>query len=270
MVRKYWSRVKSKATNAISKSYSSLPNEKGLDGYALLSLKLTKHILLLLIQCWFYFLSTALFGRFFSQIYSTISQGLQQNSGFTLKTSFSGFLGSSCGNSLPLCLASPSVRNYRLHIHFAHVSFMTTPSSLIACFSFLSKITFAEAFHFCCHTPPFFFHQGISFPSWRLRQIESCHEGTLPLFGSGLFLSLLVQSLSPTLNLPVFSFIFKLYNFFISLSPMCSVSLQTCMGMITNNHATEAILGYFKITFPTELSLFFFFNLVSGKILEQG
>lgn len=44
--------------------------------------------------------------------------------------------------------------------------------------------------------------------------MESCHEGTLPLFGSGLFLSLLVESLTRTLNLFVFSFIFKLYIFY--------------------------------------------------------
>lgn len=42
------------------------------------------------------------------------------------------------------------------------------------------------------------------------------------------------------------------------------------MRMITNNHAAEAILGYFKITVPTEPGpLLFFFNLASGKILEQ-
>lgn len=168
MVRKYWSKVKSKAINAISKFYSLLPNEKGLDGYALLSLQLTKHILLLLLlQCWFYFLSTALIGSFFfffSQIYSTISQGLQQNSGFTLKTSFSGFLGSPFRDLLTLCLAPLSVHNYRrLHIHFAHVSFVTTLSSLTACFPpslklHLQKLSISVVTHH-----PFFYHQGISF-----------------------------------------------------------------------------------------------------------
>lgn len=44
--------------------------------------------------------------------------------------------------------------------------------------------------------------------------MESCHEGTLPLFGSGLFLSLLVESLTPTLNLFLCSLLSLNYTFF--------------------------------------------------------